>query len=121
MHRRPGPRAVSVPLRRLVAEAARLFNTTSADIMSHSRFQPHVRPRWAVAYALHRRGVPYAEIGRWLDRDHTTIIHCIREMPGRMARDEHLTEATDTLINYALDIWPKRMRASASQQQETAT
>jgi chromosomal replication initiation ATPase DnaA len=110
---------VNVSTRRLVIEAARLFGTTERDILSPSRFHRHVRPRWAVAYVLHLRGVHYAEIGRRLGRDHTTILHCVRNMPRRLAGDERLAEATDTLINCALDIWPRRVAASPSQQQET--
>ena len=96
----------------VLGETARIFDTTPQDILSASKWYIHVRPRWALAYALHLRGMSYKAIGRRLNKDHSTIIHAVRELPGLMYEDEHLAGAVQRVVNYTLDKWPPRVVAS---------
>lgn len=46
-----------------------------------SQWREHVRPRWAFMMAMRRRSppLPYAQIGRMLNRDPSTIRHGLTE------------------------------------------
>lgn len=70
------PRPIN-PVTALVHHAAELFDTTPADILSHSRLAYLVRARQAVCYvARDKLGLSYAAIGRRVGgRDPTTIKH----------------------------------------------
>lgn len=59
----------------IVAECANLFHINKSLIISKKRFRPAVRARQALAMALSIRGHSTSAIGRWLDRDHTTIMY----------------------------------------------
>lgn len=49
------------------------------EIRSACKLRHVVRARWEVAYRLrHELQIPYAAIGRFLRKDHATIIHACR-------------------------------------------
>lgn len=66
-----------VELARMAEAAAATFDTTPAAIFSASRVRPVVYARFALAAALHRRGITPSAIGRVLGRCHTTILDAI--------------------------------------------
>ena len=74
----------------LVACAAWTLGTTPRDVLGKSRFQAHVRARWAVWFVLHRRGCPYASIGRSFGHHHTSVMHAVREVRRRLPSDPSL-------------------------------
>lgn len=49
-----------------------------ADIRSPRRTLHLVRARRACAVALRRHGLSYAEVGRLLKRDHTSVLYLVR-------------------------------------------
>jgi chromosomal replication initiation ATPase DnaA len=42
--------------------------------------QPIVNARWAAMYAMRLAGYSYADIGRFFNRDHSTVIYAIKQM-----------------------------------------
>lgn len=63
-----------------IATAAKVHNLTVADITGYSRKRHIVRARWAAAWLMRRRGMSLPQIGRHLNRDHTTIFYALRKM-----------------------------------------
>lgn len=72
-----------------IALVAMRHSTTVADIIGRSRFREHCRARAEAAYWLRkmewfgdRPSLPL--IGRWLQRDHTTVLWAIRRHEERV-------------------------------------
>lgn len=70
----------------LIHEVAEKYGVLVSDIMSSSRFQHHVYARQEVYYLLSKSGMSSAQIGRMLDRDHTSVLHGIRVFKARKNR-----------------------------------
>lgn len=51
------------------------------DLKSKSRCRILVLARYAIMWAMHKRGVPSPAIGRRFDRDHSTVLHGIKKAP----------------------------------------
>jgi hypothetical protein len=69
------------------------YGISRNDILSPRRDKDVVRPRQVAAYLskeLTCRSLP--EIGRRMDRDHSTIIHSVRRINQRLAEDNGLAE-----------------------------
>lgn len=49
-----------------------------ATIRRDGRMHDHVRVRWLIAKQARAKGFSYPQIGRALNRDHTTIITAVR-------------------------------------------
>lgn len=71
---------------------AREFKTTRVDIVSHRRTATLVLPRWIAMYlASVTTFKSTADIARHFgDRDHTTVLHAVKQMKARMAADAAL-------------------------------
>lgn len=54
-------------------------DTTWGDIVNHCRKSHRHRPRRDVYAYLHARGWSIAKIGRFCNRDHTSILHALRK------------------------------------------
>lgn len=54
-----------------------------ADIMGRSRLAYLCRIRELVCYIANRNGISHSQIGRVLRRDHTTIMHAVRNEQAR--------------------------------------
>ena len=76
------------PVPEVVHTACRLWNVSARELLSTSRKRKVVaarQPVMAVLYDLH--DMTLADIGAALDRDHTTILHGIRQAdPDRVAQ-----------------------------------
>jgi len=70
-------------VRQYVDIAAADHGVTSAQIMSRESTAPVCKARWGVMRALRDDGFTLAQIGRWLGRDHTTIMHGLRKSDQR--------------------------------------
>ena len=64
------------------------FGISQLDLLSRRRGRVQARPR-QVAMWLARHATPCSlpEIGRAFDRDHTTVMHAIRQVDERIAAD----------------------------------
>lgn len=64
-----------------IATAAALHDVPEVEIRGYDR-RPHVvAARFDAIRAAHALGVPMAEIGRQMGRDHSTISHAVRRLP----------------------------------------
>lgn len=61
-----------------VCQASIGMGVSPRIVMGNSRARPIARARQAIMHSLHLNGLSASEIGRILDRDHTTVIHGIR-------------------------------------------
>lgn len=59
----------------IVKEASALFNVHPRDLMGNYRFRFVARARQALYLALRRRGWSYPQIGRFMNRDHSSVIY----------------------------------------------
>jgi chromosomal replication initiation ATPase DnaA len=83
----------------LVKECSTLFKVHVRDLMGPYRYDFVVRARQALFLALRRRGWSYPDIGWFLKRDHSTVIHGVKRAlyiaerdPDYAAKVEHLTD-----------------------------
>ena len=60
-----------------------------ASIKSNSRHKSVIRPRHAAMYiARNLLGMPYQQLGRIFNRDHSSVIFAVKEADKRIWRDE---------------------------------
>jgi len=77
---------------RIMKAAAYLFDISAAELDSRSRVQ-HIMPaRFAVYKALSLRKWSYSKIGKFLERDHTSILYGINRANYMIERDEAYAE-----------------------------
>lgn len=83
--------------RRIMIRACRLFKLRLEDIKSHRRPHRLIFARQFVMYWMIRRtGLSLPQIGRLLNRDHTTLIHGRRAyIAKRAGMGRHLPEPRD--------------------------
>jgi len=83
-------------IQRLVA---RHYNVSKQDILSNRRTRAVVRPRQVAMYLsklMTSRSLP--EIGRSFGgRDHTTVLHAVRTVEGKMETDQKLAQELELL------------------------
>ena len=74
---------MSNPLQQILFEELafiqRDFPVTSADVLGRSRSRTVVRARQALYRRLRARGLSYPEVGKLVDRDHTTVLAACRQ------------------------------------------
>ena len=68
-------------------EAARLFKVHPRDLTGKAQFNFLIPARFALYKALHLRGNSYSQIGRWFDRDHSTVRHGVLRASEMMKQD----------------------------------
>lgn len=73
--------------------AAAIFGVTQIDITSATRRRQVVDARHVVCYAGHLLGMPYAHIGKFLGRDHSTIMSAV----SRVGSDRRLRGISSTI------------------------
>ena len=81
----------------IINKCADLFYINRDMITSKSKMRTAVRARQALAMALSIRGHSTSAIGRWLDRDHTTIMYNLEMAKEMMARDSMFGQKVFTL------------------------
>lgn len=108
----------------LVAECANLFHLNKTMIVSKTRQRTAVRARQALAMALSIRGHSTSAIGRWLDRDHTTIMHSLDVAKMLMERDSIFGQkvfALAQLVHQPIKPHPQRHKQVAKIDAEAQT
>lgn len=58
----------------MVVRSAQMFGMAVSDLTGRSRMREYTEARYAVIVAGHHLGFSWSEIGRALNRDHTTIM-----------------------------------------------
>ena len=84
----------------IVKEAERLFKVHRRDILGSSRYGFVVQVRHAVFLALRLRGNSFPQVGRYLDRDHSTIIYGCRKAHAQMQIDPEYREKIKALVEW---------------------
>lgn len=69
----------------LIRQAAIQFEAMPSEIIGRSAAAAHVRPRQWVMFEAHLIGKSSTEIGRALNRDHSTVLHGVRREAERRA------------------------------------
>lgn len=78
--------ATPFPCRVYIRRAAEVFGVDEQDITGKRRPEEMVRARWAVMLAM-RGGVSACQIGRRLNRDHSSVLHGFRHGEALRQRD----------------------------------
>lgn len=81
----------------VIREVAKMFFITPEDITGTNRSQLYVEARCAVALILRDRGVSFPQIGRFMNRDHSTIINLFKNAEKRVHRNPLIVRALEEL------------------------
>lgn len=77
------------PRREILRQCATEFGCTVSDILSDRKTTNIMLARRKAMWLLHKRGtMSKAAIGRYLNKDHTTVIHALRGYEKSLARGE---------------------------------
>lgn len=87
----------------LVDLAAEIFGVHPRDLMGKYRFGFITRPRFALYKALHLRGWSYSAIGRFMDRDHSTIIYGVERADYLMERDQMFADCVKLIAEKGIE------------------
>lgn len=91
----------TIPTADIIALVSGLTGISVADITGHSRFRHIARARQLVMYlAHHHAGRSYPHIGRHLGgKDHSTVLHGVRQVAANPARFEPYLSRAESIIN----------------------
>lgn len=84
----------------LTREASILFKVHPRDIEGRFKFHFALHPRFAIWHALHSTGSSYSQIGRWFNRDHTTIINGVKRATRLMETNHDYRAKVLALTRY---------------------
>jgi hypothetical protein len=83
------PIAIRTPRKQIIREVCAEYNVSESDVLSHRRTQCLTRPRQKICYRLkHETMASLPEIGRLINRDHSTVVHSIRKATALIAAGE---------------------------------
>jgi chromosomal replication initiator protein len=84
----PGPSGRTVTPNAILLAVARYYGINSDHIKGRSRQKQIVVPRQIAMYLLREDAhLSTPDIGRLLDRDHTTVLHALKQVVGDIAKD----------------------------------
>lgn len=90
--------APAVSVREVVIAVCERFKIEPQSLLGRLRFREFSQPRhmaYLLAYELTYQSL--TDIGRAMDRDHTTVLHGVRTMRVAMKKDPELQQAYDDL------------------------
>jgi chromosomal replication initiation ATPase DnaA len=70
----------------IILTCARMFEVPTSRLKGYARAEGAREARFALYRALHLRGHTYSAIGIMLDRDHSTVLHGVREADKLIAQ-----------------------------------
>ena len=86
----PGPSGRGVTPEAILTAVARYFGVSVDELTGKSRRKQIVVPRQTAMYLLREDAhLSTPEVGRLLNRDHTTVLHGIKQVTQDIARDGH--------------------------------
>lgn len=80
-----------------IKAVANYFKLEASDIVGRKGSRIFVDARIAVTLIMRDRDLSYPQIGRFLNRDHTTIIHLARMAPERILKNPKIIAAVEAL------------------------
>ncbi len=84
----PGPSGRAVTPNAILLAVARYYGLNADQLKGRSRHKQVVGPRQLAMYLLREDAhLSTPDIGRLLDRDHTTVLHALKQIVGDIARD----------------------------------
>jgi len=83
------PSTFKDPRMQIMEKCAKEYGCTVSDIFGRRKITNVMLARRKAAYLLVKRGrVSIADVGRYLNRDHTTILHAVEMYEKALARGE---------------------------------
>lgn len=82
----------------IIREAGSIFYVQPIKLKTECRERPVLLARNALCRALKTRGSTYMQIGRWLNKDHSTIIHSVKNADALMETDPDYYEKIGKLV-----------------------
>jgi chromosomal replication initiator protein len=84
----PGPSGRTVTPQAILLAVARYYGVTADELKARSRHKQIVEPRQIAMHLLREDAqLSTPEIGRLLNRDHTTVLHGLHHIAGDIVRD----------------------------------
>jgi chromosomal replication initiator protein len=84
----PGPSGARVTAAAILLAVGRFYGLNSDDLKGRSRHKQIVWPRQIAMFLLREDAhLSTPDIGRLLNRDHTTVLHAVKQIIGDIARD----------------------------------
>lgn len=84
-------------------EALRMFDICERDLIGDNRFVEMTRPRMALYKVYRDRGMSLTQIGRYLKRDHSTVLSGLRRIEVVMAEDPTYREQVESLASFSMN------------------
>ena len=81
----------------VIRRIERAHGVTLEQMQGPQRYRPIVRARWALIAALRERGWSLLRIGRFMNRDHTTVLYALRREAERRISSEELARTAGVL------------------------
>lgn len=82
----------------VVAATARFYGVTAALINGAPRYREVVRARHIAMYIAKKvTGLSYPSLGREFNRDHSTILHGVKQVEERLGREPKLVTEIETI------------------------
>lgn len=81
----------------VIQKVAEIFKMQPSDIIGKDRHEVYIDARCAVALIMRERGLSYPQIGRFMDRDHSTIINLTKKAAMRIQRNPLILVALERL------------------------
>ena len=91
----------TVRIRQIVVAAATLSGLTVNEILGTRKPAHIIRVRHAVYHTAHKLGHAYAQVARFLGKDHTTIINGVRKCEILMERDADYAALVEQIAAHA--------------------
>lgn len=82
----------------VIETVSREFKIHKRDITGPTKFGFILPARYAVYKLLRLRGSSYCDIGRWLGKDHSTIMHGCRRADYMLEKDEWFRRKIDNVM-----------------------
>ena len=79
---------------------ADLFAIEPEYLVGHNRRLRFSKARFAMYKALRMRGTTFSQIGRWCERDHSTVRHGVERAEYYMERDETFRKRVMRLVEF---------------------
>ena len=81
----------------VIRQVAEMFKMEPSDIIGKDRHEIYIDARCAVALIMRERGLSYPQIGRFMERDHSTVINLTRKAAKRIERNPLILVALERL------------------------
>jgi chromosomal replication initiation ATPase DnaA len=84
----------------VIAKGAEMFCLHPREILEDNRWDRHVRARFALYAAFRNRGASFGQIGRWMHRDHTSVMNGVKRAAQIAATDQRYADCIKRLTEF---------------------